>query len=92
MFAAATNQLVVEQLAFYTRSLAVGQEIWIFNLPDRFEDAYVFRNTFPAVGMFIGYPQLIHAVLDVEWKQLSAADQGQTERRTESCCYFRMAI
>jgi uncharacterized membrane protein len=64
--AGSANQAVIAELENYLPELSPDTKVQLINLPDRFGEAYTFRNTFPSAGVLIGYLQPISATLDVE--------------------------
>lgn len=62
--AGATSRTIMAQLDAIDRTIPAGEEIWLVDLPDRYRNAYVFRNAFPAAGTLLGHDSKTYAILD----------------------------
>jgi hypothetical protein len=75
--AGAANKLLIEQLGNYVDELPSNAEIWLLNMPDRFGNAFIFRNSFPGAAETMGYQQTVYQVLDAELKRFSSTERAK---------------
>jgi hypothetical protein len=54
--------------------LPAGAHVSLLNLPDHFENAFAFRNSFPKAAELLGYQQVIYPILDTELESLSSKE------------------
>jgi hypothetical protein len=72
--AGTANKIVVDQLGDYLNELPAGAQVCLVNLPDHFENAFAFRNSFPKAAELLGYQQVIYPILDTELESLSSKE------------------
>lgn len=88
------SETVLMQLDDQIRELPTDTEIWLVNLPDHVEYAYVFRNTFPAASDLLEFlsHRSIQAVLDSELAALSPPQRkdliNQLENRPDAVIFW----
>jgi hypothetical protein len=77
------SKTVLMQLDDQVRELPADAEIWLVNLPDHLEYAYVFRNTFPAASDLLEFlsERNIQTVLDSELAALSPPQREDLTNR-----------